>query len=295
MKNYYDFLDKQINTELGINTGFNSLISPYPYNLEEDCAEKFFSRYKIIKEFQKICLKLFQRSLKGKEDPEIAKLILNEIPDYLGHDYHIELPERDDQTPVFFRTDEVIPGKITEIQSPGSSWGVYEQIYNFYKTHNDFNRPKRIFNSPLSEEFTKALRVHLDSEPVVHHLLDNASIPNGMRYFIQKTRKAGLKYFGYDRDIVSYDCNFIRAHAFLGLISDNFRWYRLKKYKEEGLLFDLFPSILFDQKMPLIFPFYEKTKNFFSDEIRDIFPYSTLIRPEGITLENNEKIFSSVP
>ncbi|MCB9482349.1 MAG: hypothetical protein H6680_11100 [Desulfobacteraceae bacterium] len=286
MNDFYNFLDEQINNELRVNVGFNSLISSSPYLFDDEQSKNFFTRYEIIKEFQKICLSLFQKSLLKEEDPEIAELVLNELPVNLGENYHRDLPVRNDQTPVFFRTDEVIPGKISEIQSPGSSWGIYDQIFSFFNFHKEFNKHKRLFENSLPSQLSKALKDHLKKEPVVHHLIDNASIPWGMRYFILQTRKHGIKYFGYDKSITSYDCNFIRSHAFLGLMSDNFRRFRLEKYENKELLYDLFPSVLFDQKMPLIFPFHEKTKKYFSDEIRGIFPFCSLVTPQGLNLED---------
>jgi hypothetical protein len=288
MNDFYKYLDEQINSELNTDIGFNSLISAEPYSFDEKQSKNFFSRYELIREFQKICLALFQKSLAKEEDPEIAELVINELPAYLGKEYHRELPLRDDQIPVFFRTDEVIPGKISEIQSPGSSWGIYDQIFSFFKNHRGFNEDKMLFSNSLPFQLSRALKRHLNTDPVVHHLLDNASIPWGMRYFIRQTRKHQIKYFGYDKGVTSYDCNFIRAHAFLGLTSDNFRRFRLEKYRKNELFYDLFPSVLFDQKMPLIFPFHEKTQKFFSDEIRDIFPFNSLVTPDGLHLENGE-------
>ena len=290
MNDFYRFLDDQINNELKTDIGFNSLVSSKPYKFNENEEENFFNRYKLIKEFQKISLTLFHKSISGELDPKIAELVINELPENLGLKHHKNIKFRDDQTPVFFRTDEVIPGKISEIQSPGSSWGIYDQIYNFFNYHSQLKENKTLFDTSLPFQFSKALKQYLNKEPVIHHLLDNASIPWGMRYFILQTRKQGLKYFGYDKDITSYDSNFIRAHAFLGLMSDNFRKYRFEKYMEKELLYDLFPSILFDQKMPLIFPFHEKTRDFYSDKIREIFPYNSLITPKGFYLENDEHI-----
>jgi len=305
MKNnfYYDFLDQQINDALRSDIGFNNLIAASPFRFKESEKNLFLKKYKEIKKFQTISLELFLKSLQNKIDPFVKNLVLNELPAYIGETHHLQLPYEMNQTPVFFRTDEVIPGKISEIQSPGSAWGLYEQIFHFYNEFKEFSSDKNLFTTSLSKKFFKGLneyiKTNLGLEPIVHHLLDNASIPHGMRFFIQQTRKQGLKYFGYDKGIISYDCNFIRAHAFLGLISDNFKAFRLKKYQEGELLYDLFPSILFDQKISLIFPFHKLTRNFYSDEIRELFPFSSLITPEKIYLEDDMELtpdeFASLP
>ena len=65
---------------------------------------------------------MFNASLNAEADPEIAGLVIDKLPEHHGWNYHKNLKLED--TTVFFRTDEVTPRKITEIQSPGSLWGL---------------------------------------------------------------------------------------------------------------------------------------------------------------------------
>ena len=285
MNEYYDFLDRQINDVLGTDLEFNILLGAEPYKLEPNVLQGFFNRYALIKEFQEITLSLFNASLNGEADPEIASLILNELPEHQGWNYHKDLNLKD--TPVFFRTDEVIPGKICEIQCPASAWGIYEQLYHFYK-HFGFEITS--FNKSLSESFSDALTQHLGTPSLIHHLTDNSSIPHDMRFFIQQTRKHGIKYYTYDKDITPYNCNFVRSHAFAGLLADNYALERLARYKAGNLNYDLPPTILFDEKIIYIFPFWHKTKHYYSDQIRDMFPYTQLITPDGFALEDGTNI-----
>lgn len=232
---FYKYLDHNINDCLNADIDFSCLISSGMHKMKSDDIDLFFSRYSLIKEYQKICLDLFKASLSRDFDPELAELVLNELPAGQGWNFHNNLTTDKLQTPVFFRTDEVIPGKISEIQCPGSAWGLYEQIYQFV------------------EEFKKD-------------------------FGTCSTFSTGLAH------------NFIRAHAFAGLLSDNHFKRRIKEYDRGELFYDLPPSILFDEKIPLIFPFWEKTGSYFSDAVREIFPYTQLIRPEGFTLEDGTNI-----
>ncbi len=283
--NYYRFLDDQINEVLGTDLEFNNLLGAEPYKLAPDALQEFFDRYALIKEFQEITLSLFNASLNGEADPEIASLVLNELPEHQGWNYHKELNLK--HTPVFFRTDEVIPGKICEMQCPASAWGIYEQLYHFYK-HFGFEISS--FPKSLSENFSDALTQYMETPPLIHHLTDNSSIPHDMRFFIQQTRKHGLKYYSYDKGITPYNCNFIRSHAFAGLLADNYALDRLEGYKTGKLNYDLPPSILFDEKVIYSFPFWHKTSQYYSDNIRDIFPYAQIITPEGFTLEDGTEV-----
>jgi hypothetical protein len=291
MRDYYEFLDENINTCINADVGFSCLLSsPQTYELGREECDGFFARYEKIKKFQEQTLDLFHASLKGDAHPEIAELTLNELPEHFGREFHENLLSAKKSLPLFFRTDEVIPGKISEIQCPGSAWGLYEQVYQLLNSFESELGKSRLFNTGLALNFTSALKSHLQSQPVVHHLIDNASIPAGIRFFIQATRKRGLKYFGYSKGITPYDCNFIRAHAFHGLFSDNFFKTRLNASFKGELSYDLPPNILFDEKIPLIFPFWEKTRRFYSREIREMFPFTELIRPDGFRLEDDSRI-----
>ncbi|MGE0083799.1 MAG: hypothetical protein AB7S75_05200 [Desulfococcaceae bacterium] len=280
---YYRFLDDQLNESLGTDLIFNNLLRTEPYNIDPGVLQGFFDRYALIKEFQEITLSLFNASLNGEADPEIASLILNELPDHQGWNYHKDLNLK--HTPVFFRTDEVIPGKISEIQCPGSLWGICDQLYHFYKEHSHIFGECKSFSKSPSENFSDALRQYLGTEPLVHHLTDNSSIPHDMRFFIQQTRSHGIKYYTYDKGLTPHNCNIVRSHAFAGLCADNDFIERLARYKAGNLLYDLPPSILFDEKIIYIFPFWSKTRHHYSDRIRDIFPYTQLITPDVFFLD----------
>lgn len=304
MQKYFDFLNSQINDLLQVDIGFNSRPGAAIYPMDPETMAGFRARYDRIKQFQAITASLFSASLKGEADPEIARLIVNELPDAHGFSHHAALHRHADQmqkdlAPVFFRTDETVPGRISEIQPPGSLWCTFEQLYLFYKRFANVFHSCSVFDTSLSRQFVERLNRFLPFEPVVHHLLDNASVPSGMRFFLQRTRKHGLKYYGYDRNITAYDCNFFRAHAFQGLMSDNYFSGRMDAWKKGTARYDLPPSIVFDEKLPMIFPFLEKTRSWYPEEIRTLFPYTALVTPDGFTLEDGHHIsleaFSRLP
>lgn len=285
---YYGFLDDQINDTLKTDLEFNLLLGASPYKFEPGVLQGFFDRYALIKEFQEITLSLFNASLNGEADPEIASLILNELPEHQGWNYHKELNLK--HTPLFFRTDEVVPGKISEIQCPASLWGICDQLYHFYRDHEHiFGRCKSFSKSP-SENFSDALRQYMGTEPLVHHLTDNSSIPHDMRFFIQQTRRHGIKYYTYDKGITPHNCNIVRSHDFPCLWVDNYFMERLARYRSGDLRYDLPPSILFDEKIIYIFPFWNKTKHHYPDRIRNIFPYTQIITPDGFFLDDGSGI-----
>ena len=111
-----------------------------------------------------------------------------------------------------------------------------------------------------------------------------------MRYFIQRTRRQGARYFSYDRGVSPADCNFVRSHDFITLPHHNFFADRMERCNQGQVFFDLPPSNLFDGKIILAWPFWEKTRSWYSDEVRSLFPHAGIIRPDGIALEGGERI-----
>ena len=282
----YADVDRDFNLGTGGNTGFEALIGISPYKINPQEISGFQGRYQIIKEFQKVTLNTFRASLVGEANPEIHRMILADVPEYLGARYHALLTERQHTTPVFFRTDEPIPGKLSEIQCPGSGWCLHQQLWSLYRDRPEvFGKPE-YFPESLAEKFVGSVKSLVGDEPLIHHLTENASRPHGMRYFINKTRDYGAKYYSYDRDVSPTDCNFFRSHDFYNITTQNFYAERMRLVEEGKAWFDLPPSALFDGKVVMALPFLKESRDAYSDEIRSIFPYTTIIRPEGIELED---------
>lgn len=287
---FYRQLDEEIDSRFGASVGFTSLIRMEPYTMDEQTVAGFRNRYDLVKRFQEQTLALFKSSLKGECDPEIAQMVVADLPRHLGLDYHRQLTDRQHRSPVFFRTDESRPGKLTEIQCPGSGWGMVEEIMTLYRNNEAVFGPSKHFYESLAAGFARAIGVYLGSQPLVHHFLGNSSRPHGMRYFIQRTREHGVRYFSYDQGCMPQDCNFIRSHDFISLPHHNFFAERMKSCNRREVFFDLSPSALFDGKIIMSWPFWHKTRDWYDDEVRALFPYTSVILPDGFELANGEHI-----
>ena len=121
----YAFLEWQSNEVTRSLVGFTGLITPVPDNLSSAQWQSLDARYPTIKEWQSTTLELFSSSVKGLITPAIAELFLREIPPYLAAYHRDIVSSAPISTPMFFRTDEAVLGKIVEVQSPGSLWGTY--------------------------------------------------------------------------------------------------------------------------------------------------------------------------
>ncbi len=288
----YTLADELFNSSPEFSTGFEEILSTHPYLVLHDIMDQYAERLAVIREFQRTTISIFREELSLKKKGEVLHWLMNETPHSLGIRYHKSLGDAHFTSPVFFRTDEVVMGRIAEIQCPGSLWGELQLTFNLAKAEGYLKD-----ESSPAEKFVKQLSDYLGEPPVIHHLLDNSSAPAGMRYFIECTRPA-LKYWGIDKGIRPKNCNFIRSHSFFGLCAENDFRLRLPVAGEK-IHYDLPPHILFDQKATLVLPFWSLTRDYFSDAIRNILLYSTPLLPSGIELPDLTKVsveeFSRLP
>jgi hypothetical protein len=85
--------------------------------------------------------------------------------------------------------------------------------------------------------------------------------------------------------------DFVIAHSAAALTTSNyFNCYMEKACKDE-LIFGVAPNLVFDQKAIYLLPFYRSTKQYFSNDIRALFPFTTLIENNGF-YDINENFIS---
>lgn len=292
---------KWANTEFDVyksEIGFTQRIADKPVYIEKEKYESLSNRINLIHEFQDTCISIFREAL-NENNEELLHWLLNETPESFGVDYHKSLSDEHFTKPVYFRTDEMKLGKIVEIQCPGSLWGEMQLLHKLY-TQQGFG----IASTSPVENFTNQLIKYLQAppcvlkngcSPCVHYLTDNASAPAGVNYFIKESMPY-IKYWGRNADIHSAEeCQFIRTHSFFGLCGENNFKIRLRGIKDGIRLerkekyyfkYDFPPYVLFDQKATLVLPFWSKTRDRFSDEIRAIFVFCSPILNENIELED---------
>lgn len=287
------WLNKRLSTATNRDVGFTMVPAPTPYCINGESYAAAKAKYETICEFFDSALFVFRLALDGKLNPVLIQWLLNDTPLSWGSSYHNALHECHFTSPKFFRTDETHMGHVIEIQCPGSLWGEHQILWDYFNTTSDY-----CIGESLASQFSSTMASIANEGVNIHHLLDNASIPHSMEYFIQQTRPF-CRYFGYDSGIHFDNCNFVRSHSFLGLMAQNETLKRIRLCAEGKLHFDLPPHVLFDQKAPICLPFWRETHSFFSERVRALFPYSQPISMRGFTLDNGEwitlKSFSTLP
>ncbi|WP_326734454.1 hypothetical protein [Streptomyces sp. NBC_01022] len=286
---WYRFIDEDIEHRTRETVGFTNLIADRPYALDTATLQGFIDRNALIRTYQRITRDVFMASVRGEADPAIADSILSCQPPERGIEYHRGLTERQLALPVYFRTDEAAPGAIAEIQCPASGWEIAEQMYSMYQEFpGDFGAPDQGFGSLIGGLAT-SLHSRLGPDPVAHHLTNNASRPHGVHYTVQRLREAGIRHFGWD-PVHWKDCNFVRAHEFYDLRYNGLFDQWMEECEKGELSFDHPPIPLYDAKVAMAWPFWDKARAYYPDEIRGLFPHTEIITPDGFHMPDGSWI-----
>lgn len=283
----YELASQLLATEAAVRTGYTQLIGTAVRTCTRSQWAQLDADGALVDQYFDGCLTLFRGYLTGDVVHDQVAVALGDAPLHLGLSYHQGLPDALLSKPQFYRTDESRPGHVLEVQCPGSLWGDHVLLRDVLRTTGLV--PDTALGSDLADGFVQAARRVLDAEPIIHHLLDNASAPHTMRYFLQATcREGGARYFGVSPGVTADDCNFIRSHSVYGLVAENHFRARTARASAGQLMFDLPPHLLFDQKLPLAWPFDPDTKDAFSDDVRALFAFTSVVRPHGVVLPEEE-------
>lgn len=266
------------------DTGFSMLVATRPYRYSTPILKRYRAQYSVIGDLFSGTLRAFQAALNGDVDPIVLRWLLNDTPVSWDLEYHRRLQPCHLTCPMFYRTDEVAPGRIAEVQCPGSLWGDHQLLWEYFSQNLTTSEE---LGPSLADQFARVLTEMLPDGVKIHYLLDNASVPQTARYFLYATRPA-CQYFGYDRRLRPEDCNLVRSHSFYGLVAQNEATRRLKQCEDGTVHYDLPPHVLFDQKVPLCLPFMSETQAYFPEAVRDAVLFSQLVRPEGFRLEDGQ-------
>jgi hypothetical protein len=273
----YRWADSLINACPRYETGFTQLLAATYYRVSPAVRRLYDSRLVFIRSFQQTALDIFRAALNNELDPAVFHWLMNETQESLAISYHRTLEDRHFTLPVFFRTDEVRPGRINEINCPAARWGELQLAFD-----HAVRMGYRAGDVSPADQYAAQLADLLHETPVVHHFLDKSTAPGSWRYFIEKTRPR-VRYWGIDRGVRTADCNLIRYQAFVDVLGDGALRARLSKVGQ-GVTFDFPPYMLFDQKATLVLPFWSMTREWFADDVRGLFPFTTPLLPVGIEL-----------
>lgn len=239
-------------------------------------ATRALDRPRLITSFYRSALNVFEAACRRDLPPIVERLLFSGSPPGYGVEFHRRIGSVALDMPQTFRTDEDASGKILEVQAPGSFWGEYLLLSDFFDP--DLGRSTAALRS-----FCEGVRSYTGQpDPTLLHLTDAASSQQGVRYFIARTRGEGLKYYGWDPEVKVGAVDHVRAHSFQSLTNENLFTQRLDDRLRRRGVFDLPVNLIFDTKVLLPLPFWRYTRDFFTNEHRDAFAYTAFLEPDGV-------------
>lgn len=276
MSTLFEALDNSMRVTSGSEIGIRVLVSPEPFVLNRAEGMRATARRGALRDYQRTLVELWKRN----ELPEFIDSIPTwsaPLPDGAWRELDTDL-----LIPMFIRTDESLEGKVFEIQCPGSWWGTLQVM----QEHIEGSGPR------LADGFIGELDEVFPGGADILHLFESSTSPHENRTFADRIRRSGnrFRYWSLDPEALTDDCNWIRAHSFSGLVSEDLFRVRLERFAEGELRFDLPPIPLFDQKAPMALPFDRETASNFTDAHRSLFPYTAIVRQDGFVLETGELV-----
>lgn len=283
MEDFRFIVEKELSRAIGIV----DWKSPKYFNKPIDLGAvmpNLVSEREIIELFFKKVAELAQLALLNGDD-DIIRILFSEAPAGLDVVYHKNLPNCCWNPPIIYRTDQSLSGKIYEIQAPGSGWGdLY--LYAVCLERLGYKIPKMYFDFPKLYA-NNLSRITGKSEPCVFHMIDAASVPYSIRY-LQYITSDNVKYWGLNRDVKMNSIDCLISHSVVSSTTSNYFKTYLRMASEGELVFSTSPNLIYDEKAIYALPFHRRTKSFFSEEIRSIFPYTAILENSGFYDKNGE-------
>lgn len=180
--------------------------------------------------------------------------------------------------PLFVRADMPNIEKIIEFDVPGHGWGLMHSI-------EDVTLDKPTFGDWMYRGIVSGVRsLTGKSRPNVALIIPDNEVRDYTEYFARRLRGGGVNImvFGpnyapipseFDVVITNEDMNCIAGHDYYTDI--------LKAYLAGSIELEPSPTTLYKRKTALILVSHPETRNRFPDEIRDLFPETYLVEPNG--------------
>lgn len=282
-----ELLNKELISMIGVGNNRHPMFCAAPIVLGDKIFNGLISQQTLINQFYNIVGQVGKLAIKGELDDIVKRILFSEVVAGMDIAYHSKLDDFAWEPPLFYRTDQSVDGKIFEIQAPGSGWGDLPLMKTILNELGVFDTTSVL---DFEQNYVSAFRKLTGKKyPHVGYFLDAASNPTSMRYLLALTHNE-IGYWGMDANVQMDDLDCVVAHSASSLTTLN----HYRKYYEKATLkklrFILPPNLLFDQKSIYLLPFLEETKHFFSEEIRQMFPYTTYIYEEKFCLDNGEYI-----
>ena len=246
------------------------LVGPEPFKISDDQLAVFVNQGEQFRAWFAITLELSTRACRDHSMSWLADLIEGESPD------HIKKVNRQVHLsgllniPLFARPDMSAIGASVEVQTPGSGWGYQTAIHNVVG--------KSRWTGPVNG-FKRAVKALTGSHstPSAYVLYNDPHFPE-VEYFCRLCGEAGMQLQMHFKTLPSAsEVKFVRRPPLEDLLSYKGGSELVQSWLNGQLVLEPGPSLLFDQKLAILFPFHPLLREFYPDSVRQLFPETYLV------------------
>lgn len=245
-------------------------VGPEPFKLNNDQLAVFISQGELFRVWFEITLELCTRAYRDNSMRWLTDLIEGESPDYVKQVHKQVHLSGLLNIPLFARPDMSAIGASVEVQTPGSGWGYQAAIHNTVG--------KSTWPGPVKglKRAVTALTGAYDT-PTAYVLYNDPFFPE-VEYFCRLCGEAGMQVQMHFKSLPSTsEVKFVRRPPLEDLLSYGGGSELVQSWLDGRLVLEPGPSLLFDQKLAILFPFHPLLREFYPDSVRQLFPETYLV------------------
>lgn len=245
-------------------------VGPEPFRLSDDQLAVFLNQGELFRLWFEITLDLCTRAYREQGMRWLADLIEGESPNHVKEIHRRVHMSGLLDIPLFARPDMSTIGATVEVQTPGSGWGYQTAIHNMVGESRWLGPVNGIKNAV-------AALTGSPSTPSAYVLYNDPFFPE-VEYFCRLCKEAGMQLQMYFKALPSAsEVKFVRRPPLEDLLSYQGGSELVQAWLDGQLFFEPGPSLLFDQKLAVLFPFHPLLREFYPDSIRQLFPETYLV------------------
>ena len=259
----------------------NFYVGPEPFKLNDDELTVFVNQGEQFRTWFEITLELCTRAYRNPNFKWLADLIEGESPDQVKQIHREVHLSGLLNIPLFARPDMSAIGATVEVQTPGSGWGYQTAIHNIV-SESKWPGPVNGIKKAV------ATLTGSSSAPSAYVLYNDPFFPE-VEYFCRLCKEAGMQLQMYFQALPqASEVKFVRRPPLEDLLSYKGGSELVQSWLDGRLVLEPGPSLLFDQKMAILFPFHPLLREFYSDSIRKLFPENYLVaRDSQLVFDGN--------
>ncbi|MFH1126386.1 MAG: hypothetical protein V1703_04620 [Candidatus Altiarchaeota archaeon] len=266
--------------KIGFGGGDYSLLIGPPFMISQREFERLQGFGRLYAQLFNTVNRLYLDSVKQLKQPgkrsTVLKLLEGGLDDRAVWYQHRLYEGKPVRLPVFMRADMLSLDRTVELNIPGSGLGWMDSM-------DGYAPGRRNFGCGLARGWAEGLKRLTGKErPRVALPLYSEDVRNELNHFAGALSAMGVETLVYGRDlpdpakvdvIVRFSMNYMTSRPGWNEIWD--------AYMAGKLEIEPPPTSIYDTKIPFYLPFFSETRSAFPDAMRELFPRTWLVEPEG--------------